>query len=769
MRFCLVFCSALLVLSSCAPGTDPEGCVNVFSDSVMCEFSVEVDRVGDGQCAVRSSFVEEDIMRITCLNVFVYHNGYLLSDCCRYYDDMSSLMLSFPSGMNGFNIYMLGNVGRITPPEVERELGNLKCVIDSYSDFNTRGVPVAGTFEGYRKGNPAHFKLKRLVGQYNIQMRVSADDAKYTVKSLGLKNCAKDFYPFCDDARAEMFDCFCDEGPCGDRLTDEDVCRLNAGEVVSLYFMENLQGELLPGNTDRKSKIPSAIDAVESGASDRCTYLEVVADLVTPAAKYTDGKYRFYLGANQTSDFSIRRNTLYNVVLDFTQNMVDEQEWRIEVDAPQVVDVKIDKEEAMVIKGAVDMVYVQAYDNNGNLMDFDVSVLSSNGYVNAEKVSVDYREYPSLGKAMGVRLTSNVDLVGLYSYGAEPTYLTEFVRVSSRETYNGRPVFSKDIKVRVYNKLFPLYVKFEKGTYAYSPVVRGRNPMGLGLKIMTTYSYDGLSYTIGATRINTYLSSGTVQEGAVGVEGKSFGTFSADMTADNITSVNFAVTGVSSTAGNPIAYPCLVTSGEMFPGSGTAAHYGPGTSLVPGSLPNLKDDYMYAMYCAPSSGSAVYCGPILYDWPATFSGSYVWASTYVKSTDLSECYFETTAGYGVDKHVFAKDSRHEICPFYFLNAGMNAHSVNVSFDCELVKYPNESVSRIDVVFRAPGRDLFAEKKGVGAFCKHEMGYKVSVWKNLVGKAKSEQNSKYYKGQLFMTINGASSWVGADTTENGFFP
>ena len=100
---------------------------------------------------------------------------------------------------------------------------------------------------------------------------------------------------------------------------------------------------------------------------------------------------------------------------------------------------------------------------------------------------------------------------------------------------------------------------------------------------------------------------------------------------------------------------------------------------------------------------------------------------------------------------------------------MNAHSVNVSFDCELVKYPNESVSRIDVVFRAPGRDLFAEKKGVGAFCKHEMGYKVSVWKNLVGKTKSEQNSKYYKGQLFMTINGASSWVGADTTENGFFP
>lgn len=769
MKFCLVLCSALVLLAACAHEPGQDEMVGVFSDSVVCEFSVEVDRVGDGQCAVRSSYVEEDIMKITCLNVFVYHNGLLLSDCCRYYDDMSTLMLSFPSGMNGFNIYMLGNVGEVIPPEVERELGNLKCVVESYSDFNSRGVPVAGSFIGYRKGDLAHFRLKRLVGQYNIQMRVSADDAEYTVKSLGLKNCAKDFYPFCTDARAEMFSCFCDEGPCGDRLTDEDVERLNAGEVVSLYFMENLQGELLPGNTDRKAKIPAAIDAVESGASGRCTYLEVVADLVTPTARYTDGKYRFYLGANQTSDFSIRRNTLYNVVLDFTQNMVDEEEWRIEVAAPEVVDVKVDKDEAMVIKGAVDMVYVQGYDNNGKLMDFDVRVLSSNGYVNAEKVSVDYREYPSLGRAMGVRLTSNVEISGLYPYGSEPTYLTEYVRISSHETYNGVPVFSKDIKVRVYNKLFPLYVKLEKGSYAYSPVVRGRNPMGLGLKVMTDYSYDNQSYTAGATRINTYLSSGTIQEGAVSTEGKSFGVLSADMKADNITKIDFRVSGVSSSAGNPIAYPRLLSSGDMFTGAKTDAHYGPGESLVPGSLPDLKDDYMYAMYCAPSSGSAVYCGPILYDWPETFSGSYVWASTYVKSTDLTECYFETTSGYGVDKQSFVRNSAHEVCPFYFLNAGMNAHSVNVSFDCELVKYPNESVSSIDVKFRAPGRDLFAEKKGDASFCKHQMYYKVSVWKNLLGKTKSQQNSKYYKGQLYVTINGASSWVGADTSENGFFP
>ena len=767
MRFCLVLCFVLVLLPSCGGRSGFEDCIGVHSDSIQCEFSVEVDSVDPVQCAVRSSFREDEIMKITCLNVFVYHNGRLLS--ASYYDDMSSLMLSFPSDMNGFNIHMLGNVGRIDPPVVERELSNLKCVVESYADFRVKGVPVADSFKNYRKGDLAHFRLKRLVGQYDVQMRVSAADVQYAVKSLSLKNCAKDFYPFCSDAKAEMFSCFCDDGPCGDRLTDEDVARLNAGEVVSLYFMENLQGELLPGNTDRKLKIPSSVEAVESGASWRCTYLEVVADLVTPTSRYSDGKYRFYLGANQTSDFSIRRNTLYNVVLDFTQNMVDEQEWRIEVGSPDVVDVKFDKDEMMVIKGAADMIYVQGYDNNGNLMDFDVKPLSSNGYVNVEKISVDYRESPSLGRAVGVRVTSNVDISGLYSIDAEPTYLTEYVRISSRETYNGNPVFSKDIKVRIYNKLFPLYVKLEKGSHSYSPVVRGLNPLGLGLKVVTSYVFGGQSFTIGATSINTYLPDGRVQEGAVSKGARIFGVMSTDLTADNIERVDFKVSGVSSSAGNPIAYPCLLVSGDLFTGSDTRAHYGPGVSLVPAALPDLKEDYMYTLCCIPPSGNAVYCGPVLYGWPSVFYGSYVWASTSVKSADMTECFFETTGGYGVDKHQFVKNGAHEICPFYFLNAGMNSHSVDVSFDCGMVKYPNESVSSIDVRFRAPGRDLFEEKRGFDVFCKHQMFYKVSVWENLLGKTKSRQNSKFYKGQFFMTINGASSWVGADTSVDGYFP
>ena len=52
---------------------------------------------------------------------------------------------------------------------------------------------------------------------------------------------------------------------------------------------------------------------------------------------------------------------------------------------------------------------------------------------------------------------------------------------------------------------------------------------------------------------------------------------------------------------------------------------------------------------------------------------------------------------------------------------------------------------------------------------HEMQYALSTWRPLVGSAiKVRQLKKYYTGQLYMTINGASAWCGNDITKSGFF-
>ena len=777
----IVFLISFLVALSCVRENDE--IVEYYPDeTVTCGFTVSVEEPENHGVQARSSYINDDMFRLMDLNVFMYHNGVLLEDCCRYYDDFTSLMLSFPVDKDGFNIYLLGNMGRIEPPKSEYNLEFLCYLQGSFSDFMTKGVPLAGQYQGYFKGDPAHFSLKRLIGQYNISMRVSADEASYVVKDVRLKNCARDLYPFGHIA-AHDFSCHCGTSTCGcgDYLSSADISKLNKGEFVPLYFVENLQGVLLPDNNDRKNKIPSTLDLIQSGVSDRCTYLEVTADIVTPTAKYTDGKYRFYLGQDQTKDFSIKRNTLYNVTLDFTQNMVSEEKWRIEVGEPEVVSVKLDKEEAMVVRGVEDMVYVQAYDNNGNLMDFDVEILSSKGYVNVQKVECNYCERSGLGKAMGLKFTSNHALEGLYSYGSEPDYKTETVRIKSKETYNGKPLYVKDIKVRVYYKLFPLLLKLEygadgKGGNAYNVVVRGRNPMGLGLRVETSAMKSGSGVvSCKSDCYNQYGATGAVTAGAVSIEGVRSGNLGSGVKSPgDLSRVDFKVSGLGGGSGAyaTMAYPRLQNSEPVFMGKGTGATVGPtfgDKKLSPGSLSDLPDDNMFLMTLKDySDGKVYYCGPIQDAYSKTFSKSSKMMDVKILSNTASSKYFEMGLLTGVGIVEYSSNIGHDECPFYFVNGGMMVSYCNVNMNCESVKYPKYSLSSLSCYYYAPGRDLFYEKKGDDSFYMHESVYEVKYWKNLLNKDKSEQIAKTYVGNFYMTINGASTWVGADTSFDGYF-
>lgn len=739
-----------------------------------CVFTVSVDEPVEVGEVTRSLYDGVDSDKITNLNVFVYHDGKLLSECCRYFEDMSSLMLAFPPGMNDFNIYMVGNVGAVQAPAEESALGELRCLSVCSRDFETMGFPVAGKSECYRKGDLAHFKVKRLVGRYDIKMQVSAKSAEYVVKDVRVRNCPVDIYPFGMGKPASVFECQCQPGDCvcGDRLTESDLARLNGGDTVSLYFLENMQGVLLPGNIDRRKKIPCSVELVEAGLADRCTYLEITADVTTPAARYRDGKYRFYLGQDQITDFSIKRNTLCRVTLDFTQNMVCVEDWRIEVDAPEVVPVKVDKDEAMVIQGAEDMIYVQAFDNNGDLMDFDVEVLSGNGYVNVEKVLADYREQASLGRSLGLRLTTDVPIDGLYGPGKEPEYLSETVRVSSRETYNGSPLFVKDIKVRVYHKLFPLLIKLEKDNYSYGPVLYGRNPMGLGLKVTAEYPYKNSVSSTGATRVNAYQAGGVLMRDAVSVDGKTFGCLATEISPDNLGWIDFEISGVSSVSGNPLAYPRLQNSEKLYPGFGASAVVGPGNSLRPMCLPSLPSDHTYWIQVSGSDDNDPVAtgifGPTLEG--QKFSKTSPSLSVSVLSMDNSKTYYDIGHLAGVNPPAFLGSwaDEHAACPFYVINGCMVLESCSVSIDCTAPKYEkNASVSSISAVYLAPGRDLFAAEASSADLLRHESGYKVKCWRNISNKLKTEQVSRHYKGKLYMTVNGVSNWVGADVSEYGF--
>lgn len=702
--------------------------------------------VDEPQSAARmkSSFSMEDMERLTDLNIFVYRDGLLLEDCCKYYDQVAEAMLSFPVGTDVFNIYMLGNVGRVSAPSYESRLQDVRHVVEDYAGFREHGVPVAGIFKDYRRGDLAEFPLKRLVGQFNVRMTDSAADAEYVIKDVRVMNCAMDVYPFSADSKAVMFTGglqYADQAS-GDMLTDDDVDALNSGGSVPLYFLENLQGELLPGNTDPKKKIPSSLPV---GAADRCTYVEVTADVTTPAARYTDCRYRFYPGRNETTDFSIVRNTLYEVVLDFTQNMVSEQEWRIEADEPEVVGVRVDKEEARIIKGTEDMVYVQAFDNSGNLMDFDVEILSSSGKINVDKVRTSYLGRPGLGEALGLRFTSNVDLCGLYPYGSDPVYETAIVRISSRETYNGRPLYVKDIKVRVYDKLFPLLLRLQKldGDEFYSAVLHGKNPLSIELRVGMDYALaDGSRNQLVQTMCSVLPADGAM-----------VGRLPPSVTIDNLARIDFNVGG---------------ENGNIYMGEDTEAFYGPGSALCPGKLSSMPSDSEFAMRYDDSDGIPQYNFEDGETHEDVITDFFKWTYTHVKySNGTTLCFCTDEKGHGVNRSRFVANSKHEHCPFYFVNGGMESKYVDVWFDRRPPKYNNDRTSRIDVRFYPPGRDLFVEVLGDDERSEHQMFCQLTSWKNFWGKIKTRQDSRFYSDEFYMTINGASSWVGGDKSRYGY--
>jgi len=739
----------LMLLWACSAETEDW----VSSGKETYRITIEVDSP-DCQQSSRSSLASSEVDKITDMNIFVYHDGILLKDCCRYCTDPSSVLLAFPQGLDGFNIYMLGNVGYVEAPAEESQMEMLSYVVDSYESFRTRGFPVAEKFCGYRKGSLAHFKVRRLVGQYDIRMKNSTENARYAVKDVRFLNCAMDMYPFGEGTKATVFSDKMRSGGnlAGDRLTESDIEALNAGETVSLYFVENLQGVLLPDNKDRKKKIPSILNEIEDGLAECCTYMEVTADITTQSAKYTDGKYRFYLGGDETSDFSIKRNTRYCVVLDFTQNMVNEEEWRIDVGEPEVNDVFVSKDVAKVIMGVEDRLYVQAYGTDGALMDFDVLRCGSHssGFVVDKSVST-YDGRP----AVAVSITSNQQLSGCYGYGAVPDYHSSCLKLRSKETYNGKPLWEKDVEVRIYYKLFPLLIKLERNDYgSLSVVLRGHNPMGLSVYMSADYRCtDGFTGTVSNRGKYADIS-------VSGMEVSEFGRLDPRVTPSTLERVDFVVKCDRGDSG----YPRLIREDMVYVGDAPMI-YGPGTDMYPAKWPVFPDDSKIYLE-KEGSGMGVWGTG---NWIEGYDGKF-------ETEDL--VYYTIYQYYGVELYSI-KDlgscSWNGNCPdyckhtpFYFINGCMEYADIQWTSFKAAVKWPDKTWCGGDIRLVAPGRDLFFDYKDDEVVRTHKIEWRFTYWKNLLGKYKTHHETKKYQGRPYMTINNSVRWIGGDRSADGFF-
>lgn len=751
MRKVILFLFMTLTAASCVGHVPEIENPEHDSEDVICAFSVVVDvpqRVKES----RSSFSDEELDKITDLNVFIYHEGILLGNYSSYHTDMSSLMLAFPYDRDGFNIYMLGNVGKIEAPFHEKDIINLRYVAESYDQFHSKGFPIANVFADYRKGELAVFRLKRLVGQYDIMVRSSAVSAVYDVKDVRLLNCALDMYPFAPDMKATVFtrDGNYGESPQGDSLTEDDIRALNSGESVSLYLVENLQGELLPGNTDRRKKIPSSLESIDPGRAGSCTYLEVTADITTQSAKYTDGKYRFYLGQNQTTDFSIKRSTLYDVTLDFTQNMVSEEEWRIEVGDPEVNDMTLSKTEAHVVKGIGDHILISGPKVRVENCDFDGL------YHVLEDVVIDGREYQKLS------FVTDKDIVGMYDWGMDYTGLAHKydVFIETEELYNGRPLVKKSLSVYVHDRLFPVFLRMgstgKDAPYQIEAVTDA--PVNADFTV-----YAILNADVGKTgKVRTYDTSASAN--VISGDGyrcccAGFPTLYNSGQSQDVyfREMHVILSGMENEYGDAM---------ELYMGDGGEVYWGPGSGRYPEKFADLAEDSSIALYSTHSC-SISGCVNIRVN-----SGNTL---LFLMAPEGRTCNTVVTTGTSNSlKYDLIDYNRGNYMPFYVANGDLK-YAYPVKLLDESAKYMDDS-ARKSVIYQmpGPGRDVFYPN-GVrwGGISEgtpgniHKFGYTAGLVKQFLGNIHTWQIYQTYECDFFMTVNGCTSWPGASNLASGF--
>lgn len=224
-------------------------------------------------------------------------------------------------------------------PETETALSDMQCTLwDADTDAflaqegGTTYIPMAGTVSGDPESldladgtsdGVIRLTLERLFAQvYFDKVRLSTEAARYfsvSGQEFSVCNNARVLYPFArrpsPSVRPGSF--------------DHEDCYAPSSIRYALV-PENLQGNLLPRNDDPYQKTASSLQAVGRDP-DAETYVRVRVSFHSDYGVSGQGVYRFYLGDDDTSDFSVRRNTCYRVSLYLTLDGMElKDNWKVE-------------------------------------------------------------------------------------------------------------------------------------------------------------------------------------------------------------------------------------------------------------------------------------------------------------------------------------------------------------------------------------------------------------------------------------------------------
>ena len=313
---------ALLFIVACTREEPP---------TVSCRFTLQESRV-------LTRAADPDETRISDYNLFIFNAQGILEE--RVYVPARTLKLT--DGKVQYSTRLMRDVPYIILAGAnlgyELPFRTLEDALEyryplAYPDEYSQGIPMAARVEGTPAGEDwtVEVPLERLMARLDISIdrRALDRDVSFKVRELRIGGCPSSvrmFGPSRARNRDEVFTGgFLKDGHETDPL-NRDITLGESG-TVSLYMLENCQGDLLQGVETEQGKV-----FTEGHYDEICSYVELRAEY-SSASYHTKPStrliYRFYPGENP-GNFDIRRNCIYRITIRPEGSGLSEDSWRVD-------------------------------------------------------------------------------------------------------------------------------------------------------------------------------------------------------------------------------------------------------------------------------------------------------------------------------------------------------------------------------------------------------------------------------------------------------
>lgn len=337
--------------------------------------------------STKSIPLQENEIKDIC--IFLYNRDGILADCA--YSTSTEVQLRFNKGED-YSVYAVANCGNIAEGcslIKESDIKALSLFIRDPDKVSDRYGHVPMCYSSLypislKDGSVLNIPFRRCVLKINIKVDLSKLEniEQFEVTSVSIRNIPRRISLFAPSKSNSEEESFID----GKTMDGEDISPLFTSGV-SFYMFENLQGNLLPNNTEVSKKVFQKGSPYEK----ICTYAELSVNYRSKE-KYGEGiKYRFYLGNDLYKNFDLTRNNNYDVVVTPEKSGINEESWRIEQSNIKylVTEIRVEPKTLFIAKlgetKKIHGVIVPSFAENRKIIwhstDTEIADVSSEGYV----------------------------------------------------------------------------------------------------------------------------------------------------------------------------------------------------------------------------------------------------------------------------------------------------------------------------------------------------------------------------------------------------